>query len=187
MKWLLILSLGFNAFLGYRLLQAPTTKTVIEEKVLVKRSKPTVVEKKVYVEVPLSKAGAKSQEGTEAPRFVDYDEKDMEDMVTKVTQDREDYLNSTLNLTPQDHEKIQAVKERFNKRYMEIIPVEQYGDLSIEQRRQLLDLESERDMEFENVMGAKKWEQFQKYRDSYNRKMFNNQANGQGIILPMEI
>lgn len=185
MKWLLGISLLANGILGYKLSQKPT---VIEnETVITKKSAPRIIEKKVFVEVPITKKSASSSASETKMQPIEFDEKDMEDVVTKVNQDREDFLTGTLNISPQTQEKIQAVKDRFNKRYMEIIPPDQYGELTIEQRRQLLDLEVERDQEFGEVMGQKKWEEFQKYRDNYNRKMFNRQVNEQGIVLPMEI
>ena len=90
-------------------------------------------------------------------------------------------------MAPTDFQKIQAVKEKFNRRYQQVVPADHFGDLTIEQRRQLLELDEEREAEFAQMVGMQKWKKFQKYRDEYNRKMFTKQVYDKGIIIPMEI
>lgn len=184
MKLLLTLSLCLNALLLYRVL-TQKEEVVVQEKVVVKRVKPEVIERKVYVEVPV-KAKKSPEEGPKVTS-VEFDEKDMEDLVSKVAQDRDDYLTGELGFTPSDYQKVQKVKEAFHKKYQQIIPPNHFGDLTIEQRRQLLALDEERDQEMARVVGEKKWKQFQKFRDEYNRKMLSKQVSEKGIIIPMEI
>ncbi len=185
MKWLLTLSLVVNLFLGYKLFSYRPIVTT-EEKIIVKKAKPKIIERKVFVEVPVKQA----REATSAAgstTTVEYDENDMEDLVSKVGQDRDDFLTGELGMAPAEIQKIQAVKEKFHRRYQQVVPADHYGDLTIEQRRQLLELDEEREAEFSSVVGAQKWKKFQKYRDEYNRKMFSKQVNEKGIIIPMEI
>lgn len=185
MKWLLVLSLMVNGFLGYKLVSSKPVVTT-EEKIIVKRSKPKIIERKVFVEVPVKKAGEQTA-AAGSTTTVEYDENDMEDLVSKVGQDRDDFLTGELGMVPADFQKIQAVKEKFNQRYQQVVPADHYGDLTIEQRRQLLELDEEREAEYAQVVGVQKWKKFQKYRDEYNRKMFTKQVNEKGIIIPMEI
>lgn len=184
MKALLILSLLINGLLAYRLTSRP--EVITQEKVVVKKAKPQVVERKVYVEVP---APEKSEAVSTTPTMatVEFDQKDMDDLVSEVSRDRDDFLTGTLGLTPKDLQKIKEVKEAFNRRYQKAIPATHFGELTIEQRRQLLELDVERENEFMRVIGEKKWKKFQGFKDAYNRRMFSRQVNEKGIIIPMEI
>lgn len=188
MKWLLGISLLVNVLLIWKIVgeKAPLPS----ERIIVKTSRPKVVERKVFVEIPVEKKTSNEKPATEQTQpssLVEYDEQDMNDLMTKVNQDREDYLVAELGLTPTDFQKIQEVKERFNERYLQVVPPDHYGDLSIEQRRQLLAVDEEKEAELARVIGEKKWKDFQRFRDEYNRKMFTKQVNEKGIIIPMEI
>lgn len=186
MKWIMLLSLGLNFLLGYQLMTRRPVVTT-EERIIVKKSKPKIIERKIFVEVPVKKVAVPGSTAAGSTTTIEYDENDMEDLVGKVTQDRDDFLSSELGMNPPEYQKIQQVKEKFNRRYQEVIPPDHYGDLSIEQRRRLLALDEEREAEFSRVVGDKKWKQFQKFRDEYNRKMFSKQVNEKGMIIPMEI
>jgi hypothetical protein len=186
MKWLLAISLLLNGYLVFRLTEVEP-KVVTQEKVVIKKSQPKVIERKVYVEVPAPEKKESNANSASAMTSVEFDEKDMEDLVSKVSQDRDDFLTGELGLTPQDLSKLRKVKEEFSQRYQQILPADHVGDLTIEQRRQLLELDVEREREFARVVGENKWKKFQSFKDEYNRKMFSKQVNEKGMIIPMEI
>ena len=180
------MSLAVNFILGYKLISNRSVVTT-EEKIIVKKERPKIIERKVFVEVPAKKVSDSKSAAAGSTTTVEYDENDMEDLVTKVGQDRDDFLIGELGMAPTDFQKIQAVKEKFNRRYQQVVPADHFGDLTIEQRRQLLELDEEREAEFAQMVGMQKWKKFQKYRDEYNRKMFTKQVYDKGIIIPMEI
>lgn len=185
MKWFLIISVTLNVFLIFKLSSNPAKQVETAPKVIVKKAPSKVIERKVYVEVPVEKKKATEASGPTG-RMIEFDEKDMEDVVARVNQDREDFLIGELGLTPTDYEKIEAVKNRYIKRYQEILPKDHYGDLTLEQRQALLNLDMEREEDFARTMGEAKWQKFQKFRNDYNQKMFSKGMES-GIILPMEI
>ena len=178
---MLILSLILNGVLSYQLLQKKeVVREEVVEKVVVKREGPRIIEKKVIVKVP-----GETTEAVQAPR--DFDEKDMEDVVVDVNKDREDFLVGKLGFTEKEFKEIESVKQRFYEKSQKIIPQNGPGMLTLQQRKALIALEEERDAEYARTLGAKKWQEWETYRDSYNQKMFKQMIKDNGVIVPMEI
>lgn len=181
MKWVLLVSLLLNGFLGWKLSQKnEIVREEIVEKVIVKKSAPEIIEKKIIVEAP-----GKAPEAVAAPK--EFDETEMEDMVVDVHKDREDFLVGKLGFTESEFKKIESVKQDFYERYQRILPSDQIGALSLEQRKAILQLEEERDAEFARALGPQKWREWETFRDSYNQKMYKRALKEKGAIVPMEI
>lgn len=192
MKWILGISIFLNIILGYRLLTQKEVST--KEKIIVKKSKPKIIERKVFVEVPATKKQNPpgSSEAPKSSKVVEFDEKDMDDVVNQVQQDRDDFLIGELGFTPQDFEKLSAIKNKYQSLYQEVLPPsgeneEWVGDLTLEHRRQLLLLDEQKEAEYARAIGQQKWEKFQQFKEEYNRKMYSKQVNGPGFIVPMEL
>jgi hypothetical protein len=184
MKWVLLVSLILNGVLGWKLLtQKEIVREEIVEKVVVKQAEPEIIEKKVIVEVPKEKPA----EEAVVPGPVEFDERDMTDVVEEVTQARNDFLQNQLQLTDKDMKSIESVKQRYIQKYMEVIPPNHRGSITLEQRKKMLELEEERDGEYARVFGQKKWDAFNRFREEYNQKMYKQGMKTKGIIVPMEI
>jgi hypothetical protein len=181
MKWVLLLSLILNGVLAWRLSQKKeVVREEIVEKIIVKKSAPEVIEKKVIVEVP-----KKSPEETASvPR--DFDEVAVTDTVEDVNKTREDFLVGKLGLTEREFKAIEEVKKNYMERYQKIVSPDQ-PMLTLEQRKALIQLEEERNAEFARAMGPDRWRQFENFRNDYNKKEYKRAMKHTGVIVPMEI
>lgn len=181
MKWVLLFSVALNGFLGWRLFQQKeVVREEVIEKVIVKKSAPEVIEKKVIVNVP-------GEVGT-APAPVEYDEVEVEDTISDVTKAREDFLVGKLGFTDKDFQEIENVKKTYIERYQKILPANETGMLSLEQRKSLLQLEEERERDFARAVGPQKWQEWKTFQDNYNKKIYKRSMKDQrGVIVPMEI
>ncbi len=193
MKWILIISLFFNVLLGigyYResskpplerivveTHQAPTTPEVTEKKVLVKDAATSAAVSKT----------APSEKSTEKP-FVEFDDVAVEQIVEKVNNDREQFLQEELALAPENLKKIEKIKKKYYQEADVLMKNMRYGaDPTIEQRRQLIELEEAREFEFAEALGPEKWQKFKAYREDYNRKNMKRQETDHGVFIPMEL
>lgn len=181
MKWLLILSVILNGVLAWQLLQKKeVVREEIVEKVVVKKAAPEVVEKKVIVKVP-----GETVE-TVVPGNYEVDEVAVEDEVTSVNKKREDFLVGKLGFTEKDFQAIEAIKKNYIERFQKIYKND--GVLTLAKRRELLELEEERDAAYARAVGKEKWKEWENYRDEYNSKLYKRSAKEQtGVIVPMEI
>ncbi len=181
MKWILFLSVILNVILAISFFQKKeVVKEEIVEKIVVQHSDPQVIEKKVIVKVP-----GEAPETSSAPR--DFDEKEMEDVVVDVNKDREDFLVGKLGFSEKNFKEIEAVKQSFYEQYQKILPQDHVGNLTLQQRRAMLELEEKRDAQYARVLGQKKWNEWESFRDGYNKKMFKKMIKEKGVIVPMEI
>ncbi len=193
MKGVLGLSLLANIVLGY-FYWNEVSKPHVERTIIEAHDEPRIVEKKIFVRVPENKRDAQkspvttatpSVSGSAPTPMLEFDQKAFEIVVEKVGEDRERILQDQLELTPEDLQKIEQVKKSFYKEADKLILGS--GEPTIEQRRQLLDLEASREQEFSRIMGEKKWQQFKKQRDDYNRKNYEKQIEDNSLFIPMEI
>jgi len=184
MKWMLVLSLILNGILGWNLLQKKeVVREEIIEKVVVRKSAPEIIEKKVIVKVP---GEAPVAAAPSVP--VEFDEIEVEDTISDVNKTREDFLVGKLNFSEKDFQAIEAIKRNYMDRYQKLLPPHEEGPLSLAQRKALLELEEERDRDFARAVGPGKWKEWETFRDSYNRKLFKRSMKDQsGVIVPMEI
>jgi hypothetical protein len=188
MKFILFISLMANLSLGY-LYWKETSKPRIERTIIESHPETKVVEKKVFVKIPHTGNQIQlDKKSTDAPTpMVEFDQKSYEQIVEKVSADRETYLQETLAVEPEVMEKIDKVKKKFFKEADKLILGSGMQEPTIEQRRQLLNLEEAREKEFSRSMGEKKWQKFKSFRDEYNRKNYKRQMEEHTLFIPMEI
>jgi hypothetical protein len=165
MKWILSTSLLLNLVLGtFLVLRKPSYKAL-----------PSLPKMKVKAEKP-----KESKEATEiAPR-------DFEERFEKLKDDREEML-FRLGFNSQDVQRIEEIKDRFNQKYLDVIPVDQGPDLTFEQRRRIIDIEEAREKEFQKVFGQKRWESFRRSQQDYNKKQFDELRASDKVFVPLEI
>jgi hypothetical protein len=190
-KILLSASIIINLILGFLLYQQMNRPPL--ERIIVEHTPPKAVIKKISKKVVV-KGQTPSDQNQSISNQEDsedlYDPESsrlFEEVGEKVVQDRLAYLTGKLNLTQSDLDQIEKIKESYFKKLHQIIALESNGELGIDQRRQMLDLETERDREIETLMGKDKWETFKKYKKSYNQKKFEEQSSDYGIVVPMDI
>jgi hypothetical protein len=190
-KILLSASIIINLILGFLLYQQMNRPPL--ERIIVEHTPPKAVIKKISKKIVV-KGQTPSDQNQSITNQEDsedlYDPESsrlFEEVGEKVVQDRLAYLTGKLNLTQSDLDQIEKIKESYFKKLHQIIALESNGELGIDQRRQMLDLETERDREIETFMGKDKWETFKKYKKSYNQKKFEEQSSDYGIVVPMDI
>lgn len=194
MKTILFISLFLNIILGIGYFhesgKPPIERVVIESH---EGGKPQVVEKKVFVKVPSPSSGSKILNETTQSKsadngFVEFDEVAVEQVVEKVSADRETYLQEELNVAPEDLKKIERIKKKYYEEADKLMKNMSYGaEPTIEQRRQLIELEEAREFEFAEALGPSKFEKFKSYREDYNRKNMKRQEKDHGVFIPMEL
>lgn len=137
-----------------------------------------------------AKAGFESKSDPSIEKLPDVQEnmqKVVEETFEKVTQDRLQYLTEVLNLTQSDLDEIEKVKENYYRKLEVITSYAQGHDLSIDQKRRMLDLEIDRDKEFEKLLGKTKWKQFQKFKTKYNSKKLQEREGDNSVVVPLDI
>jgi len=191
MKILLSVSIILNLILGILLYQQMNRPPL--ERIIVEHTPPKAVVKKISKKIIGTGQGPSHQNQSVSNQEDSDDLYDpesnrlFEEVGEKVVQDRFAFLTGKLNLTQGDLDQIEKIKDSYFKKLHQIIALESNGELGIDQRRQMLDLETERDREIETLMGKDKWEKFKKYKKSYNQKNFEEQSSDYGIVVPMDI
>jgi hypothetical protein len=104
-----------------------------------------------------------------------------------VSHDRLEYLTDKLHLSQQDLDEIEQIKNRYFSKIQKLVPIKQGGDRSIDQRRRMLEIEVERDQEMIRLMGQKRWNKFNKFKNDYNQQKFQDQAGDFGVVVPLDI
>ena len=104
-----------------------------------------------------------------------------------VSHDRLEFLTDKLHLSQQDLDEIEQIKNRFFTKIQKLAPVAQGGDRSVDQRRRLLEIEVERNQEMVQLMGQKRWNKFNKFKNEYNQQKFQDQAGDFGVVVPLDI
>jgi hypothetical protein len=104
-----------------------------------------------------------------------------------VSHDRLEYLTDKLHLSQQDLDEIEQIKNRYFNKIQKLAPIKQGGDRSIDQRRRMLEIEGERDQEMIRLMGQKRWNKFNKFKNDYNQQKFQDQAGDFGVVVPLDI
>lgn len=179
MNWVLFCSLLLNIIFGVLLVAG---KPEAPPPIVIEKVKPKIVEKVVYEksrEAPLPEKKEKKDQGqTELSDF--------EERFEKIKEDREEIL-FRLGFSSQDVQRIEEIKEKFNQRYLEVIPMDQGPDLTFDQRRRIIDIEEAREKEFQKVFGEKRWQSFRRSQENYNKKQFDEQSSTDKVFVPLEI
>jgi hypothetical protein len=110
-----------------------------------------------------------------------------EKVAETVSHDRLEYLTDKLHLSQQDLDDIEQIKNRYFSKIQKLAPIKQGGDRSIDQRRRMLEIEGERDQEMIQLMGQKRWNKFNRFKNDYNQQKFQDQAGDFGVVVPLDI
>jgi myo-inositol-1-phosphate synthase len=181
MKILLVASLILNVVLGVLYFQAksqpPIERIIMEHKV-----------ERVHDE-RRPRAPAKKAPHPQGAMMVNtYDAdtaKVAEEVSEQVQSDRLEFLTGKLNLSQQDLDQIEKIKEQYFRNLHKVSTAN--GEPSLEQRRQALDIEAKRNQEFIRVMGKKNWEKFKNFKNDYNQRKFEEHSGDYGVVVPLDI
>lgn len=194
MKILLTLSLIVNLVLVYFLFSKKEDKPALEKVIIETHKKspplpdsskkiPLNSVKDIKSESLASKLKDKDQEvGPEL-----YDGADFQDSGERIERDKEEFLTQKLGLS---EEKIQAyhkLRDDYFKETSNFWSKGPLGELSIEQRRKLLDREEKLHKDLEKLYGKDNWESYRKFREEYNQRVFKMQQEEQRPLLFMGI
>jgi myo-inositol-1-phosphate synthase len=108
-----------------------------------------------------------------------------EEVSEQVQSDRLEFLTGKLNLSQQDLDQIEKIKEQYFRNLHKVSTAN--GEPSLEQRRQALDIEAKRNQEFIRVMGKKNWEKFKNFKNDYNQRKFEEHSGDYGVVVPLDI
>lgn len=189
MKKLLVISLIVNVILIFLLWREekkpPLERIVIEEK------HPVSPSRNISVPSPGPLATSPVTKESHAPQqekpTEDIGEAHIEVLVEKVGQDRMEFMTEKLKLGQKELDQIEKVKDDYMLKVQAIFPIGPGTELSVEQRRRMLELEVGRDQALARIMGKQKWEKFQKFRKTYNQEKFQEQFSEYGVVVPLDI
>ena len=190
MKTLLVLSLLLNVWLIFLLQKGEKTPPL--ERIVIEDKKFPLPPKKLsppFEALPAAPGGmtSESQPPQQMKSSLGPGEKEIEELVDKVRQDRLDFLTEKLSLGQKELDQIEKVKEDYLIKVQSVFPIESGAELSVDQRRRMLELEVGRDQALSRIMGRQKWEKFQKFRKTYNQKKFQEDFGESGVVVPLDI
>ncbi len=181
MKWILFSSILLNLILGTILV---VRKPSLPEPIVIEKVQPKIVEKLVFQERPVPVE--KSPKTPEVPSNERAGAQDFEERFEKLKEDKEEIL-LRLGFSSQDVQRIEEIKEKYNQKYLEVIPMDQGPDLTFEQRRRIIDIEEGREKEFRRTFGEKRWQKFRRSQEEYNKKQFDEVRTSDKVFVPLEI
>lgn len=189
MKILLAFSLITNLVLSYLLfLPKNPEKEVVERLIIETHSEPPKV-KEVPVapkaSAPAVRAKVKEDEKkeTDPPTFVNMDSYELQDAGEKMETDRMDFLTVQLGLNQEKISEHNKIRDEFYKESSRFWQKNPMRELSLKERRKMLDIEEEYHQKLEKLYGKENWKRYQKYREEYNMKGYQKQTeDGQPFI-----
>ena len=180
-KILLILSLIGNVVLGILYFQKNKAPPIER----------FVLENNTYRDIPRAEPLPPKRPHAQAAMMVNTNDAETftagEKVAEIVSHDRHEYLTDKLHLSQQDLDEIEQIKNRYFSKIQKLAPIKQGGDRSIDQRRRMLEIEVERDQEMIRLMGQKRWNKFNKFKNDYNQQKFQDQAEDFGVVVPLDI
>jgi hypothetical protein len=181
MKILLALSLLANLVFAFFLFKPIQTQPPLER---------LIIEEHLRDEkVPGPEAPAIIQKSEETTQVysADLNQLEIDERVKNIESEKREFLKHELEMSAEDMKKIRRIRERFTSEVEKLLPKSPVADLSIEKRRQILDLEEAREEAIQDVFGKRRWDKFQKFKEKYNRRQLKKSSGEDGFIIPMEI
>jgi hypothetical protein len=180
MKLILGLSVACNVFLGYSLLSKKSQPEVVERLIIETHADAT---KKEKAEVPQSRPTLAVSEETmsskekkaDAP-FVAMESPELQEAAEKMESERMEFLTTRIGLSEEQIAQHNKLRDEFYKETSTFWGKNSMRELSFKERRQMLDLEEKLHKDLEKLHGKKNWERFQKFREAYNQKGFEQQT-----------
>ena len=187
MKVLLIISILLNVFLGVLYFQE-TNKPPLE-RIVIEHKKPEVIREQVVVreEVKQPRAPKVPKDGDklEFDPMVVTDAQDYDDLVNQMETTKRDYFLNQLNLPEETLKKHDKMREQHMMETSKIYSKDPMGELSIEDKRELLRLEENYQNKVVKLYGKTNWEKIENYRRKYNMSVMKKvrEENAPAILM----
>lgn len=178
MKIILIVSLILNVVLGIFLV-GKKNSPVMERTIIETHAEPRQVkhrETRAHVVSPITTEKEKSDPENTLPDMLDADQVEVQDAGERMENERVEFLHNELQIPEATLREHQKLRNQFFQATGELWKNSGTGELSFEQKRELIDMEEKLHQDLEKLYGKKNWERYQKYRDDYNRRGFKKQS-----------
>lgn len=185
MKWFLLFSLLLNIILGSLLV---ARKPQPAEPIVIEKIKPKIIEKKIFLSEDKS-AVTSNKKNTETDEVIPPqpslpEDSEVREQLEKVKEEREN-LYHALGISPREIQAIEDVKRLYQEKYADLIPEDDMGIETLEQRRRFLELDERREEALERIVGKKKWREFRQRQRDYNRRLYKETTDK--VFVPLEI
>jgi|GEM_PF-1839684 len=181
MKILLGLSVACNVFLGYSLITKKNQPEVVERLIIEthadtsKKEKPEAKETKPTVATGVKDSESTKKKKSEAP-FIAMESPELQEAAEKMETERLEFLSNAIGLSEEKIAQHNKLRDDFYKETSSFWGKNSMRELTFKERRQMLELEEKLHKDLEKLHGKKNWERFQKFRESYNQKGFEQQT-----------
>ena len=190
MKWILLVSVILNVILAWQLWDKQFHE-VREERLIIETHAPQKAHDSRFIETRGKLISPDTpQEGSDKEEKLFGDIPTEEELITnsqeimeKIEVKKNDFMRQELGLSPEVIARFGQLKEKF---YQDSSKIPKPGrmELTIKERRKLLDLEEDFLRNAENLFGSSNWKKYQKFRERHNKKTFEMRNDPSGD-LPM--
>jgi hypothetical protein len=176
-KALAITSIILNFFLGYLALQK--RETAVVERVVIETHPVKKIEDRMrdkdFTSAPTKSKTISAEVSSEPLAPNSLDESEFQEASEKMESDRREFLVTELGISEENLLKHYKIVDEFHKKSSDFWGKNPMRELSIKDRRELLNLEEAFHQKLERLHGKAKWEKYLKFRESYNNKAFKAQ------------
>lgn len=193
MKIILSISIILNIILGYKIISGKP-ETPVKERLIIETHaeprkevvKPVETRGKVVSPVPPKKEQEeekKEKKDMEPAEFIGFDSYELQDSGERMETRRTDFMINELGMTEEKIQQHKELRNDFFKETSKFYDKNPMGELSFEERRQLIDMEEMFHKRLEKLHGKDNWKRYQKFREDYNSKGYKKQMeDGQPFI-----
>lgn len=187
MKILLTLSVILNLILGYFLLVRKPEKEIIERERLIIETHGNQGQVQVEKTEPMTptppKNPSESKKKNSPPEISSPDQYEFQDAGEKMESDRTDFFSQNLGMNDEKIAEHKKIRDEFFKQTALFWKKNPMKELSLNERRKMLDLEEEFLKKLEKLHGKANWEKYQKFREDYNGRGYKRQMEeGQSFM-----
>lgn len=185
MKIGFILSLCLNVILLGVFFFKEEPKPPVRERLIIETHKAPVVKKapvqietrgKVISPVPQKIAKEKKEnEEKSPPEYTPFDSYEFQDAGERMETRRIDFMTRELGMTEEKIAEHNRLRNDFFKETGKFYDRNPMGELSFEERRELIDLEEMLHRRLEKLHGKENWKRYKKFREDYNTKGYKKQ------------
>ena len=188
MKILLILSLIANVILGVLYFQEKSQPPI--ERIIMEEKPAKIIREEVLVPVESTAKKPKSKKSShdELPLLNPDGEvmaQDYEEAVEHIETAKEEYLMNKLGIPEETIKKEGQLRAEFFNKTNKYYGKSPLGEVSIADRRKILDLEEELQRKIEALYGKENWQKFQNYQKKYNERVIKRvkEENAPAILM----
>lgn len=189
MKILLILSLIANVILGVLYFQEKSRPPI--ERIVLEEKPAKIIREEVLAPAPVTPKIAKNPKSKveEVPQFLDGDaqmaSQDYEEAVEHIESSKKDYLVGQLGISEEKIKKEEKLRSEFIKASSKIYEKYQMGEVSIADRRKILDMEEDLQKNVIELYGKSNYQKFQNYQKKYNERVIKRvkEDNAPAILM----